>query len=126
MQQGVAEVCTRLFVELSGVERGLRFPQGVELLRDHRAFHIQVIAFVDTFFALLGEVGRFAVSGTYTLTCDAFWALLHAVLPEPFANGTATRSLNLRAQSADGLLERATVVVLAISLAVALEAPALV
>nr|WP_265669317.1 hypothetical protein [Verminephrobacter eiseniae] len=60
------------------------------------------------------------------MAAHALGLLLHALLPEPLACRGAVAVLDALAQFANGLLERATVIVLAIGLAVAFETPALV
>ena len=126
VQQRVAQVGPRHLCEQRGLQRCLCRPQRIELLRNHGAIHVQVVAFVDALFALIGGVGRFTVACPHALPGNPFGPLLHAHLPKPFAHRLATAGRHAFAQLVDGLFERAAVVVLAVGLAVALKAPALV
>ena len=126
MQQRVAQVGPRHLCEQRGLQRCLCRPQRIELLRNHGAIHVQVVAFVDALFALIGGVGRFTVARPHALPGNPFGLLLHAHLPKPLAHRAATAGRHAFAQLVDGLFERAAVVVLAVGLAVALKAPALV
>ena len=126
VQQRVAQIGARYLGEQRGLQCRLGCPQRVKLLRNHGAVYVQVVAFVDAFFALIAGVGRFTVARPHALPGHAFGPLLHAHLPKPLAHRAATAGRHTFTQLVDSLFERAAVVVLAVCLAVALKAPALV
>ena len=100
MQQRVAQGIACGIGVVGRIEGGLRSPQRIELLSDHGAVHVEVIALVDALLAVLAHVGCFAVARTHALACNAFGARVHALFPEPFSDGTATGRDELAAQGA--------------------------
>ena len=94
-------------------------PQRIKLIGNHLPVNVQVVAFLDARFAVVPGHARFAVA------CPGAGAGLHA-LPQQLAHGLQTLRLDVVAQVDDGAFQRARIALTFVSLAVALEAAALV
>ena len=112
--------------ELRRIQYGLRGPDRIEFMGHHGAIDVEVVTLVDALFAFVVRECTLSITRAYALPGYAARVLLHAHFPEPLAHRAATRFLQLRAQGANGLLERAAVVVFLVCLAVALKTAPLI